>query len=765
MVLAAGVASGVARAQPAPAQPAASAPRAARPASAAASAPPAPARAASAPQQVEITGSITPDSNAERRRSTASRIIVGREELDRMGDSTLGEVVKRLPGVTIGGPPGRGGQIRMRGMGGGYTQILIDGQRMPFGFSLDSIAPEQIERIEIMRAPVAEHGARAIAGTINVVMREDFKRQANELKFSLGTEDGRLPQGGVNWLYSGQNDTLGYNVSATAFRNQQGNENVGHVVGTSAQGIKTLEQFSHSQSEDTRQGLFLTSRLQFRLGPGHSLDLQPFFSAMRTRGEGRSTLDQFRLPPGQEGADDPALVSTEPYDHAKSRSETQTQMARLNGTWLRPVGDGGRLQLRFGTMLARNENVSRRLEFDELDTVVRNRHDDGSSRDVSIDLNGKFSQLLKEAHSFSTGFELQRGQRTDSRRSLTNGLPVLAEFGANLEATTLRLAAYAQDEWEWSKNFSFYAGLRWEGIETKSDSLQKPVSNRSSVLTPLLHAVWKIPDAPRDQVRLGLTRSYRPPNTSQLIARPTISTLYSNTDVKNEPTSPDRAGNPDLKPELAWGLDLAIEHYLDGGGLLSANIFVRRIDNLIRSLRSYENVSYSPVMRYVVRPQNVGGALSTGLELEAKLRAADLWTTDLPLSIRTNLSLFQSKVDGVPGPNNRLDQQPRYTLNLGADLPLRGTPITVGGNLNFTPSFVVQQIDSQVYRQGRKRVLDAYALWRFGPKASARLSVANLSALDYETGSSSVLDDASVQVSDNLAKSYTVATLRIELRF
>ena len=64
----------------------------------------------------------------------------------------------------------------MRGMGGGYTQILIDGQRMAPGFSLDSIAPEQIEKIEIMRAPVAEFGTRAIAGTINVVMRSDFKR-------------------------------------------------------------------------------------------------------------------------------------------------------------------------------------------------------------------------------------------------------------------------------------------------------------------------------------------------------------------------------------------------------------------------------------------------------------------------------------------------------------------------------------------------------------------------------------------------------------
>jgi iron complex outermembrane receptor protein len=39
----------------------------------------------------------------------------------------LGEVLKRLPGVTTQGAPGRGGAIRMRGLGSGYTLILLDG--------------------------------------------------------------------------------------------------------------------------------------------------------------------------------------------------------------------------------------------------------------------------------------------------------------------------------------------------------------------------------------------------------------------------------------------------------------------------------------------------------------------------------------------------------------------------------------------------------------------------------------------------------------
>ena len=105
----------------------------------------------------------------ERRQSTAAKIVIGREEIERYGDSTLGELFKRLSGVTVDGRPGQGGAPRMRGLGSGYTQILIDGERAPRGFSTDDIAPEQVERIEIMRAPTAETGARAVGGTINII--------------------------------------------------------------------------------------------------------------------------------------------------------------------------------------------------------------------------------------------------------------------------------------------------------------------------------------------------------------------------------------------------------------------------------------------------------------------------------------------------------------------------------------------------------------------------------------------------------------------
>jgi outer membrane receptor for ferrienterochelin and colicins len=180
-------------------------------------------------------------------------------------------------------------------------------------------------------------------------------------------------------------------------------------------------------------------------------------------------------------------------------------------------------------------------------------------------------------------------------------------------------------------------------------------------------------------------------------------------------------------------------------------------------------VSWATVPRYLAQPQNVEGAPIR--RTRARGQGAP-WICGPPICRGAHQPAHQrqrlplERVAGVPGPDNRLDQQPTYTLNAGFDWPLRGTPLTVGGNFNFTPAFVVQQIDSQQVRQGVKRVIDAYALWRFSPAASLRLNIANAGALDYETGTTTVLPDgAGEQRRDTVARTYTTASLRAELRF
>ena len=82
--------------------------------------------AAPAMQSVEVKGS----GYDPRRDDTASKMVVGSEEILKYGDTNVTDVLKRLPGITVSGAAGRsGGEIRMRGLGSGYTQILLNGRR------------------------------------------------------------------------------------------------------------------------------------------------------------------------------------------------------------------------------------------------------------------------------------------------------------------------------------------------------------------------------------------------------------------------------------------------------------------------------------------------------------------------------------------------------------------------------------------------------------------------------------------------------------
>lgn len=110
--------------------------------------------------RVEITGAATGDDGRD---ATASRVVVSRADIVRFGDSSVTDVLRRVHGITVVGAQGRASDIRMRGLGSGYTQILINGEPVPAGFSLESLSPGQIERIEISRVATVDVSAQAIA--------------------------------------------------------------------------------------------------------------------------------------------------------------------------------------------------------------------------------------------------------------------------------------------------------------------------------------------------------------------------------------------------------------------------------------------------------------------------------------------------------------------------------------------------------------------------------------------------------------------------
>jgi iron complex outermembrane receptor protein len=699
------------------------------------------AETASKIQQVTVSGARADDTEA-RRLSTAAKMVFGREELERNGDTSVSEVLKRLPGVTIGGAPGRGGGgVRMRGMGNGYTQMLVNGERPPPGFSLESLSPDQVERIEVMRGPVAEHSTQAIAGTINIILREGYQQKDVQLRLADNIEQGRHGAN-VSLAAPGKAGKLSWMMTGSLMQNRPHNESDTVNLSTRKDGTVEREQRIHDEGGGVFEGIFLSPRLAYKFANGDTLSFQPFLASNRSRNGADSLLDQ---PIGS--------VAPE-YAQQRSDSRSNSTFLRGFGNWLHRGEAGARLEVKFGFTGGRNDSDTARNTFDAAGNALRRYLDSDASRDSGVNLGGKYSRPLGQGHLFAAGWDLEASKRRQEHVAAGDSAALFDDGGASLAAQSRRVALFVQDEWDVTPQFSTYLGLRWEGIRVTSDGgdngAGSDVENTSTVWSPVLHGVWRIPGHEKDQVRGSLTRSYKAPALNDLIAVPTISTY-------NDATRPDRTGNPHLKPELATGIDLAYEHYLGKSGLLSASGFVRNIEDLMRRQTVLNGA------RWVSTPVNIGKARTSGLELEAKFPLAALWP-DAPLvDLRSNYSRFWSRVDGIPGPNNRLDQQPKQTANLGLDYRAKGLPLTLGGSLNWTPETLVQTTVNETALTGTKRQFDVYGLWKVNAMSQLRLSANNLDARVYDTARS--LDTgALVQSAATAAHTYTQLGIRYEMK-
>lgn len=661
----------------------------------------APAPQATSLQRIEVTG--RQGATELRRASRVAKQIYGREELDQYGDTNALDVMRRLPGVSIGS-----GGPRMRGLGAGYTQILINGDPMPQGFALDQLSPSQIERIEVLRAPTADQSAQAIAGTINIILKEAPRRSQRDLR--LGLADGsQRPMGNANLTLGESVGDLALSLPVSVFEWRRENRNTTERRMPGIDGAPARAEQSGDQ-QVWGWGYNLGPRLNWKIGDEQTLSLASFLQ----KGYWNNSI----------AWDNRVLAGNPILDDDQAQHGTW-QNRRLNLTWVNRFQDDQRIELRAGVAQSRWTYDSTNLrQGAEYQRAV------GGGDDDALTQAGKYSRLLGDAHSLTVGWDLEARERGERRTVTQLGLPVLPEFeGQPFDARLRRQAFYVQDEWDLSAQWQLYLGLRHERIETESRGTVDVVNNRSAVLSPLAHLTYKFDAKGRDMLRASLTRSYRAPGIGMLLARPSLASQYTNTNAPNTELAPDRVGNPALAPELATGLDIAFEKYLPGGAMWSVGLFHRRIEDLMRTVTTLRTVPWATVPRWVAQPQNFSSASTSGIELEVKGRAAELMPALLdkanPLNLRASLNFYRSRVKALPGPDNRLDGQQPWTTTVGFDQRIAGLPLTVGGSLSLNPPYDTLLTLDQTQRRSRTRALDLYALWVFRQGLSMRVAVAD----------------------------------------
>lgn len=654
-------------------------------------------------QQVEVKGA----GYDARRDDTAARIVIKSDEIVRYGDTAVADVLKRIPGVTVTTGAGRSTQIRMRGLGGGYTQILVNGERTPAGFALDTLAPDMIERIEVLRVATAEFSAESVAGTINIVLRKKTNQRQREAKLGyLLASDFRGPT--FSAQLGDRGDKSSWSFSASGNHDSLSREWGGTEENTRPNGVLDRFRSFTGVERGHMNRLNLSPRLNWTLENGDTLGWETFFNSSSFRNGSHQVVTTLTGRPPQT----PDL---------RTDGEMDDRMLKSDLSWARTTASGLKLDAKLGTQWSSRKRFFRRSG---LDAAGLPETDGSTLSDIharGVNSTGKATRTLEGGHVLATGWDLRldasseiRAERDRVRRFAPGQL-----LDEDVRAQVARAAFYAQDEWTIDPQWSVYLGTRWEGVRTRvRGNAVEPTRVRSSVLSPILQTLYKFPakdgagtKGANDQLRLALSRTYKAPDLGSIVP---LRAEWEN----NSPTEADYQGNPNLKPELAWGIDAAWEHYWAEGAMLSVSGAVRRIDDYI------SNRIYFDGLRWIFTPANDDRAVMRSLEVETKFPLKALFAGAPAVDLRASVSRNWSRVESVPGPYNRMEQQVPLTANLGADY--KSGALALGASVAHRRGGYVQvDVNRGFYRIARTD-LDAYAAWTFNPKTVLRVALSNL---------------------------------------
>lgn len=643
--------------------------------------------------RVEVKASQTYDA---RRDDTASKTVIGAEELRKYGDTNIYDVLKRAPGVTV-----IGNSIRMRGLGAGYTQILVNGERPPPGFSLDDLPPDQIEKIEIMRAATAEYSMQAIAGTINIVLKKVAASRQRDVRLNGSASAGAHSVASTLLLANRVGD-LSYFFNTTLSHSDSERASDGGDRFLTPDGTLAQLRTSASHGYNTSNALIVQPRLNWKLANDGQFNLGGFAQLARHENGQASTNDN--------------RIGTFPapdYVRRNSDTDSDSRYIGLDANWIVKVA-GGKLDVKASLNRGRFTSIGTSL-YETVDPAVAlARANDVDSISTTTTSSGKFSRTLWDGHSLLAGWEAS--ERDAHERSTRIDRPAGAAALATVEAfhsEVTRAAVFTQDEWNVTTQWSVYLGARWEGIVIAGSGTGVPdTSARFHVLSPVAQTLFKFPDKSGRQLRLALTRTFKAPDNYQLIARRSRAPL-------NTRFTPDSSGNPDLQPELATGVDLTYEHFWAAGAMFSVGGSVRRISGYIRTTLGQDADGL-----WLYRPDNDGNARVRTVDIELKFPLKTFWTAAHGIDLRAGVNRNWSTVDAVPGPDNRLDNQVPLTATAGIDY--KADKLSTGASLAFRAGGPVRISAQQIAQQYQWRDLEAYVLYKLTPRQQLRVAASNL---------------------------------------
>ena len=596
---------------------------------------------------------------AEIKRAAPNAIeVIDSEQLEQFNEQRLGESLRRLPGVTFA-DANRAREVRLRGLPGEYTQVLINGRPLVDGesrrsFEVDRIPTGLVDRVEIIRAPRAGQDGAGAAGTVNIVLKNGADRPpGTELSAGGGYLEDNGAIGGFSVSHTGSAGPLSFTFAGAlqqTRRSESKDELEFDGSGGPDGGALELNERRFEQGN-------ITPNVTLDLGAGGQLSLAPFYFFTK---EFRDDIET--------DLEDDQIATKRVSDESRER---EREAYGLRAAYEVGLSEGLDLRLGIDWQEGRTDTVR-----DETRTNADGSLDRTRQRTEGIDLQrirpeaGLSWQI--GAHQLSFGAGLSLHEHAERNSEIRNGelRPPREDRVFDIEEDII--FGFVEDVWQPFEDLRLTGGVRIETSDTTTtDFFGDSTSNDETFVLPSVNAVYSL--SPSGDLRLGVARTLRRPDLRTLT--PSLS------EEDGTPSDPDESGNPNQSPESVWGLDVGYDHYFaDNRGFGSINVFARTFDDKIENVTALN----AGTGRFVATPQNVGDGEAYGVELSGRAPLDALGLADL--SVWGSGTFIQTSVDDPLGGSRDFLEQPDFVGTVGLDYEIRPLRTTFGVALNFTSS-------------------------------------------------------------------------------
>jgi iron complex outermembrane recepter protein len=506
------------------------------------------------------------------------------DELVRVRESTLGETLGRLPGITSSHFGAGASRPVIRGMDGPRVKILADGAEVQDASTISpdhavAFEPLLAERIEVLRGPSAlAYGGGAVGGVVNIIDRKiptglpaqtvegsAEVRASSAARDKAGAFEMTAAAGSVAFHAEGvKRDANDYRVGKDWAEGRR-------VAGSFKETETGTVGLSWIGARGYLGAAYTKERTEYGI-PGHSHEFEgchPHGDHLHCGGHEEEEEE------GHDGHDHGHEEGPVPY------VKLDSDRWDVRGEYRDPFAGFSKVRLRASTTDYRHDEI----EGSEVATTFTNK-----AHDARLELE----------HKPVAGWRGVVGLQTTRR-----DFAALGEEAYVPATVTKKHAAFVTEEYRLD-DWRFEAGLRqeWQDIEV-AGAPDRDLDARGTSFA--LGAVWKF--APRYSLRAAVSRSHRLPAAEELYA-----------DGIHLATSTWEIGNDNLAKETSNNVDITLRKFA-GPTTFSVSAFRNRIDNYIYA-RTLDNHEGFQLVEYAQRDATFAGVEGeVRHELSANLQA------------------------------------------------------------------------------------------------------------------------------------------------